>query len=69
MSKEFSKGVSNSSQNLNEFGQGLSSDSCLRLKEIPFHSQERRVCSIHILLRTAEMIRQDHKFDHLHIAF
>ena len=50
MSKEFSKNIINGSQNLNELIQELpfATVVCsLRLKQMPFHRQERRVCSIH----------------------
>ena len=50
MSKKFSKNIFNGPQNLNELIQELpfATVVCsLRLKQMPFHRQERRVCSIH----------------------
>ena len=50
MSTEFSKDIFNGPQNWNELIQELpfASVVCsLRLKRMPFHRQERRVCSIH----------------------
>ena len=63
MLTEFFKGVFNEPQNLNEHGHktSLRFVSSLRLKQLPFHSQERRVCSIHTFYessrRTATMIK------------
>ena len=63
--KEFFKGFSNGPRNLNEFGKELPfasvDGSSLRLKQMEFHSHQRRVCSIHTFHessgRAAEMIK------------
>ena len=63
MLTEFFKGVFNEPQNLNEHGHitSLRFVSSLRLKQVAFHSQEDRVCSIHTFYessrRTATMIK------------